>query len=267
MKKIIIQTIIVKLILTLTFLQTNSLFCQTSTEDLEFIYYFQRNNYESKYVLRFDEKYTIWEETQDLMPRADANINFERFRKYQRRKVYKSTSDSIVLSNYDIMAESFYLKEQLENHNWQLLDSTSVVLNKKCNIAKTEFRGRNYYAYYDPNIPIPNGPWKFHGLPGLILKVITNENGEYFNIECVEIKKGTSKGNLERIYSKFLNKNKRKFISWNSFLDKISVFIENVIKYHKSSFDEDDDGEEKSGFRLLNYLEVFHRAQKETIWY
>ena len=66
------QTIIVKLILTLTFLQINILFCQTTTEDLEFIYYFQRNNYESKYVLRFDEKYTIWEETQDLMPRARA---------------------------------------------------------------------------------------------------------------------------------------------------------------------------------------------------
>ena len=33
------------------------------------------------------------------------------------------------------------------------------------------FRGRDYRALFTMNIPLSVGPWKFGGLPGLILKV------------------------------------------------------------------------------------------------
>lgn len=37
--------------------------------------------------------------------------------------------------------------------------------------ARCAFRGRNYEAWYAPEIAVSAGPWKFGGLPGLILAI------------------------------------------------------------------------------------------------
>jgi len=37
--------------------------------------------------------------------------------------------------------------------------------------AETKFRGRNYIAWYTSEISISDGPYKFKGLPGLIIKL------------------------------------------------------------------------------------------------
>ena len=34
-----------------------------------------------------------------------------------------------------------------------------------------QFRGRTYKAWYTMEIEIEEGPWKFHGLPGLIVEI------------------------------------------------------------------------------------------------
>src|SRR5690554_1031099 len=40
-----------------------------------------------------------------------------------------------------------------------------------CEKVKTTFRGRTYEIWYTSEIPMASGPWKFNGLPGLILSV------------------------------------------------------------------------------------------------
>lgn len=37
--------------------------------------------------------------------------------------------------------------------------------------ATLSFRGRNWTAWYATDIPLPYGPWKFQGLPGLIMEM------------------------------------------------------------------------------------------------
>ena len=48
------------------------------------------------------------------------------------------------------------------------------------------FRGREWTVFYTEDIPLMDGPWKFHGLPGLIMKA-SDENGHY-TFECIGIK-------------------------------------------------------------------------------
>lgn len=86
-----------------------------------------------------------------------------------------------------IMGTEYIYNEPSPVMQWKIAPGIdSVILGYTCNKAELLFRGRNYIAWFAPQIPINNGPWKFHGLPGLILKV-TESNG-YFEWEVSEIK-------------------------------------------------------------------------------
>ena len=61
---------------------------------------------------------------------------------------------------------------------WELLPETDSVGGYLCQKAETEFKGRVYEAWFCPEIPIDAGPYKFRGLPGLILKV-EDKAGDY----------------------------------------------------------------------------------------
>lgn len=77
-----------------------------------------------------------------------------------------------------IVIDQWIYTEDLPSQSWQLVEGDSTILGYSCHKAKTSFRGRNYTAYYTPELPLPYGPWKFGGLPGLIL-CVGDDNGEH----------------------------------------------------------------------------------------
>lgn len=82
--------------------------------------------------------------------------------------------------------------------NWKLVNETKVINTIKCKKAEVTFKGRNWIAWYSPEIPLPYGPYKFSGLPGLIIK-ITDDKGE-FDFELIKsISESKLKGKLINI--------------------------------------------------------------------
>jgi len=61
--------------------------------------------------------------------------------------------------------------EPAPKQQWTLHNETQTVIGYKCQRATCRFRGRDFEAWFAPSIPVKQGPWKFQGLPGLILKV------------------------------------------------------------------------------------------------
>ncbi len=55
--------------------------------------------------------------------------------------------------------------------NWNITDETKKIDNYDCIKAVAEFRGRTYYAWFSPEIPMMYGPYKFHGLNGVIFEI------------------------------------------------------------------------------------------------
>lgn len=53
---------------------------------------------------------------------------------------------------------------------WVLADDTLTVSGYLCQRATTKFRGMEWHVWYTEDIPSPAGPWRLHGLPGLIVK-------------------------------------------------------------------------------------------------
>lgn len=70
----------------------------------------------------------------------------------------------------------YIYEETIPVLKWEILPDTDSVLGYGCIKASTEFRGRKFIAWFTPEIPIRSGPWKFSGLPGLILRVTDSEN-------------------------------------------------------------------------------------------
>ena len=75
----------------------------------------------------------------------------------------------------------------MPDFQWTIYPDTSLFLGLTCNKAETVWKGRTYIAFFARSIPIPDGPYKFNGLPGLIVKIIDNKNEVSY--ELIEFKK------------------------------------------------------------------------------
>ena len=109
-------------------------------------------------------------------------------RSYQYYTVYKNYPQKGQLTYTDKMFKEYLYEEVMEKPVWTIIaDQSTVIAGYNCQKAETTYRGRTWYAWYSADIPISDGPWKLHGLPGLILKAIDAK--EDFLFECIEIEK------------------------------------------------------------------------------
>ncbi len=74
-------------------------------------------------------------------------------------------------------------EETEERPAWKLEEDTAGILSYTCRKAVCEFKGRKWTAWYAPEIPISEGPWKLYGLPGLILKA--EDEAKHYSFVCV----------------------------------------------------------------------------------
>ncbi len=88
-----------------------------------------------------------------------------------------------VLDN--VYTDYYVYEDSLNNMNWELLDSMKNILGYECQYAKCRFRGREYFAWFTPQVAVNEGPWKFHGLPGLIMEVYDSRNQYHFTISSI----------------------------------------------------------------------------------
>ncbi len=80
-----------------------------------------------------------------------------------------------------------YTTEPIPILAWQLLPETKKIGMYVCQKASAVFRGRHYFAWYTSEIPVSAGPWKFTGLPGLILEVADDSNNVVIRLKRLTI--------------------------------------------------------------------------------
>ncbi|WP_461147411.1 GLPGLI family protein [Spirosoma pulveris] len=78
------------------------------------------------------------------------------------------------------------VEEALPNLRWDFTNKLKRIGNFNCNSARLSFRGRVYDAWYTSEIPTSLGPWKFHGLPGLIIEIKSQDNGISFRLTSIK---------------------------------------------------------------------------------
>lgn len=90
---------------------------------------------------------------------------------------------------HGFQGENGYMVEKYPMQEWKLeAAQATIILGHKCQKATCHWRGRDFVAWFAPDIPIRRGPWLFGGLPGLILKVYDIDR--HYTFEAVSIKRG-----------------------------------------------------------------------------
>ena len=88
----------------------------------------------------------------------------------------------------DFLLGQYYLYgDSLNAQEWNMEnDSTKMVLGHECQKATCCFRGRQWTALFALDVPVSDGPWKFCGLPGLIMEVYDRGKQYYFCINGMQ---------------------------------------------------------------------------------
>ena len=124
-------------------------------------------------------------------------------------QIYKNRKNGNIIMLNTVGFEKYKGTDPVGTLNWTIESDTAVFLDYPCQKASLQFRGRNYEAWFAPQIPINDGPWKFFGLPGLILKV-RDTNG-LFDIECIGLENLDTPYAIEILEHKYFECNRKDY--------------------------------------------------------
>lgn len=90
----------------------------------------------------------------------------------------------------------FYTKERILNNylveedapkiDWKISKDTASFSGIHCQKATAYFKGRNWIAWFAPELPFQSGPWKLNGLPGLIIEAYDEKKEVQFQFAGME---------------------------------------------------------------------------------
>lgn len=156
-----------------------------------------------------------------VMERMRATKNFDRAQMQNLR------SNMQFVVEKDLTNQSIVYKSRIGRDNysysetpffeWKILPETVKIGDYQTQKAEAKFAGRTWYAWFTQQIPLQDGPYKFGGLPGLIVKV-QDEKGDY-SFDLMQTKK------IAEIYQplnrgQFITLSKSKYIEMEKKIQK-----------------------------------------------
>lgn len=85
--------------------------------------------------------------------------------------VFKDRTAKKIDYTDNVGGDHYRYEEPMPQMDWTIRNEYKTIWEYKCQKATCNFRGRTYEAWFTTEIPVSDGPWKFQGLPGLILEV------------------------------------------------------------------------------------------------
>lgn len=129
----------------------------------------------------------------DQMESLRSNINYSIEKDKKNQKIlYK-----------DRLGRDIYSYEEDRPLDWKILSETTKIGDYKVQKAETEFGGRKWTAWFTTDLPYQDGPYKFSGLPGLVVKAEDAEGDYSFdlmkNYKISDFPEMTTFGNIIKV--------------------------------------------------------------------
>lgn len=96
--------------------------------------------------------------------------------------IFKEPAKNLVFYHDIIGPINYQYQEKPPLFKWKITSVRNKVAGYECQQALASFGGRMFEAWFTRDIPVSDGPYKFYGLPGLIVKVRDTHDNYVFEL-------------------------------------------------------------------------------------
>lgn len=145
-------------------------------------------------------------------------------KKFLTTEYYYFFRENKFYSKESICMNGCMVEDVIERPDWKITKDTLSFSGIHAQKATAKFKGRNWTAWFAPELPFESGPWKLNGLPGLILEAYDDKKEVQFKFLGVEnIKPGSLA--TESAY-KVSPQDLAKFKLWFPYLDITQIELQ-----------------------------------------
>ncbi|MBP3213822.1 MAG: GLPGLI family protein [Bacteroidaceae bacterium] len=151
--------------------------------------------YASHFLAENDEALRQWLKANPHKTYYPNALKLKGFRKdiwseYQYSQIFVRSKE---LTEWAVMPAAEFIQyrytEPWPSMQWTLGSEKQRICGYQCQKATCHWRGRDYEAWFTSAIPMKSGPWKFGGLPGLIMKIYDTKH--LYTWEAVSVENGS----------------------------------------------------------------------------
>ncbi len=133
--------------------------------------------YKAQFKKAFAEAAAASPDGHPMINRHGVGSNIEYYQFPNEKKLF--TEDQIMMNNY-------FIDGGMPAIDWKTSGDTATFGGLHCQKATCHFKGRDYIAWFCPDLPVQIGPWKLNGLPGVIVDARDAKNEVVFQFDGVE---------------------------------------------------------------------------------
>jgi len=116
----------------------------------------------------------------------DGRISINRQRRGSGAEYYEFPNENKLARKDQLVMETYLMEDAMPTIDWKISNDTMTFGGLHCQKATAHFKGRDYTAWFCPDLPLHVGPWKLNGLPGVIMEAYDAKKDVQFMFDGVE---------------------------------------------------------------------------------
>lgn len=117
---------------------------------------------------------------------ADGHVNIQRRSSGSGAEYYQFPNEKKLARKEPLLFNNYLITEALPAIDWKISGDTATFGGLHCQKATAHFKGRDYTAWFSPDLPLHLGPWKLNGLPGVIVEAYDAKKEVDFKFDGIE---------------------------------------------------------------------------------
>jgi GLPGLI family protein len=116
----------------------------------------------------------------------DGRVRLNRNSRASGTQYYQFPGEKKMVRKEQLFMNSYLINESLPVIAWSISSDTASFGGLLCQKATAHFKGRDYTAWFCPDMPFHAGPWKLNDLPGVILDAHDSKKEVVFQFDGIE---------------------------------------------------------------------------------
>ena len=115
----------------------------------------------------------------------DGHVQLNRNRRGSGAEYYEFPNEKKLARKEPLVMETYLVEDAMPAIEWKISGDTATYSGLHCQKATGHFKGRDYTAWFCPDMPLHVGPWKLNGLPCVIVEAYDTKKDVHFMFDGV----------------------------------------------------------------------------------